>query len=384
MCDLNLNFLGIQEARSPAGTSRADDVIRLASGCVKGQHGVELWINTKQPIAYRHNKPCFVQMTHVQVVHADHRRLLVRLAHPCIDCHLCVLHAPQSGRPLSERRAWWEETQRIMNQFVCDLSLYVFMDANTKTGPCCEPIVFANDDSCSANTVFMIEFLKNFGLCLPSTTALHRGSHGTWTAPDGWTQHRIDYIALPQNELCFCMQSCSIDNFDTGNGHEDHQAVGVQLQWVQDRQTRSSKAKTGKHDRNAIKDQEHVIDLAAVQTCAWHEDIETQVQSLNQAIHCTLQAACPRQKQGKKKQYLSAEIWDYRIAKLHLRRRLQNARRQASLDSIRLVFWAWKNQEADPDGVDVIVNSHAAHANTVLCSIFQLNCRLSHCTHAET
>ena len=172
------------------------------------------------------------------------------------------------------------------------------MDANAKTGPCCEPIVFANDDSCSANIVFMIEFLKNFGLCLPSTTALHRGSHGTWTAPDGWTQHRIDYIALPQNELCFCMQSCSIDNFDTGNGHEDHQAVGVQLQWVQDRQTRSSKAKTGKHDRNAIKDQEHVIDLAAVQTCAWHEDIETQVQSLNQAIHCTLQAACPRQKQG--------------------------------------------------------------------------------------
>ena len=375
MCDLNLNFLGIQEARSPAGTSRADDAIRLASGCVKGQHGVELWINTKQPIAYRHNKPCFVQMTHVQVVHADHRRLLVRLAHPCIDCHLCVLHAPQSGRPLSERRAWWEETQRIMTQFVCELSLYVFMDANAKTGPCCEPIVFANDDSCSENTVFMMEFLKTFGLCLPSTTALHRGSHGTWTAPDGWTQHRIDYIAIPQNELCFCMQSCSIDNFDTGNSHEDHQAVGVQLQWIQDRQTCLSKAKIGKHDRNAIKDQEHVIDLAAVQTCAWHEDIETQVQSLNQAIHCTLQAACPRQKQGKKKQYLSAEIWDYRIAKLHLRRRLQNARRQASLDSIRLVFWAWKNQEADPDGVDVIVNSHVAHANTVLCSIFQLNCR---------
>ena len=76
------------------------------------------------------------------------------------------------------------------------------------------------------------------------------------------------------------MQSCSIDHFDTGNGHDDHQAVGVQLQWIQDRKIQASKGvKIGQHDRNAIIDQAHVIDLAAVQTCEWHEDIETQVQT---------------------------------------------------------------------------------------------------------
>ena len=376
MCDLRLNFLGIQEARSTAGTYKADDVIRLASGCVKGQHGVELWINTKQPIAYRDNKPCFVQMSQVQVIHADHRRLLVRLMHPCIDCHLCVLHAPQSGRALSERRAWWEETQHILNQYVGDLSVYVFIDANAKTGPCCEPIVFTHDDSSSANTAFLIEFLKNFGLCLPSTTAIHRGHHGTWTAPDGLTHHRIDFIAIPQNEMCFCTQSCSIDHFETGNGHEDHQAVGVQLQWIQDRKIRPSTGrKTGRHDRNAIIAQEHVIDLAAIQTCAWNADIETQVQSLNQALHCTLQAACPRHKQGKKKQYLPAEIWEYRVAKLHLRRRLQTARRQSCRDSLRLVFWAWKHHDVEQDHTAQILHYHAVHANTVICSIFHLNCK---------
>lgn len=376
MCDLQLNFLGIQEARSTAGAFQTADVIRLASGGMKGQHGVELWINTKQPIAHKANKPCFLQMTHLQVIHSDHRRLIVRLAHPCLDCHLCVLHAPQSGRPLSERRTWWEETHHIFKQFLGEVSVYVFMDANAKTGPCCEPIVFAHDDTRSANTDFMIEYLKTFGLCLPSTTDLHQGSHSTWTAPDGLTQHRIDYIAIPQNELCFCTQSCSIDCFDAGNGHEDHQAVGVQLQWIQDRKIRLSHGlQRGRFDRDAIMTQANVIDLAAVQTCAWTEDIETQVQSLNQAIHCTLQTACPRHKQSKKKQYLSSDLWDYRTAKLHLRRRLQNARRQHSLDSVRLVFWAWKHRNDESDSIAVALCNHAAHTNTVLCSIFHLNCK---------
>lgn len=51
-----LNFLGIQEARSPPGLSMADDILRIAGGDDKGHFGVELWIAMKQPIAF-HAKP---------------------------------------------------------------------------------------------------------------------------------------------------------------------------------------------------------------------------------------------------------------------------------------------------------------------------------------
>ena len=106
MRSLHLNVLGLQEARSPAGLTQVDQILRLSSGAAKGQHGVELWINTHQPIGTTRGHEQKIQARQVQVIHADPRRLIARLAHPCIDCLFLVLHAPQSGRPLHERRNW--------------------------------------------------------------------------------------------------------------------------------------------------------------------------------------------------------------------------------------------------------------------------------------
>ena len=376
MKELQINILGIQEARSPAGASSAEDVVRLASGCDQGRFGVELWINTSQPIAYNGPRPCYIQKSHVQVVHADPRRLLVRLAHPCIDCHICVLHAPQSGRPFQERRDWWAETNQILHVHTGSVSLYVLIDANAKTGRSCEAIVFDKDDHCSANTEFLREFLQERGLCLPCTSHIHQGADHTWTAPDGQTQHRIDFVAIPTTELSFCTHSCVVEHFDIGNSHEDHRASALQLQWTQDRVIRyHSKAQIGRVDRNAIIEKRNLLDLQTVCASPWHEDVETHVQSFNTAMHSALQAACPMHKQGKKKYYLTHEAWTLRSAKLHLRRRLQNARRQSSLDTLRLVLWAWKHQDDSQEHRCQTIAQHAAYVNTTLCITLHLNCR---------
>ena len=250
------------------------------------------------------------------------------------------------------------------------------MDANAKTGPSCEPIVFGKDDASSANTIFLCDFLVDRNLCLPSTSQLHQGPDHTWTAPDGIAQHRIDFVAIPQDEICFCTYSCTLDQFDHGNQHEDHQAVALQLQWIQDRVT------PGKHshmtcqlDRHAITGQERLIDMSYLQASPWNEDVETHVQAFNAAIHTTVKQSCSIRRQGKKKHYIPEEVWAWRSAKLHLRRRLQEARKQISRDSLRLVFWAWKHHQQVSDCIQPILSAHAGHANTTICLLFHLNCR---------
>jgi hypothetical protein len=186
--------------------------------------------------------------------------------------------------------------------------LYVLLDANAKTGPRCDPIVFDRDDASSANTGFLLDFLAERTLCLPSTSQMHQGSDHTWTAPDGIAQHRIDFVAIPQDEICYCTYSCTIDQFDPGNCQED-QAVALQLQWIQDRViSRKHTNKACQFDRHAIAGQARSIDMSHLQASSWNEDVETHVQSFNAAIHNTVKQICPIRRQGKKKHYIPDEV----------------------------------------------------------------------------
>lgn len=373
---LKLNVVGIQEARSEAGFSQADDVIRLASGSRQGCHGVELWINTTQPLACNAMKSTKIKKQHLQVLHSDPRRLLVRLAHPCINCHFFVLHAPQSGRPLQERRLWWDETQQIASQLANDISLYVMIDANAKTGKSQPPVVFANDDVTSANTDMFRHFLHECGLCLPCTTDIHQGPNATWTAIDGQSTHRIDFVAIPQTELAACKMSRVVEELEPGNCFEDHQAVAIQLNWTQHlSSTKASVSISELFDRHCIQEQKNHIDLSRIEVAEWQTDIESQVQLFNGQIKCILHKACPAGPRKKKKACISTEVWQMRSAKLHLGRRIRHARKEQRQDCIRLVFWAWKACNRNGSHVADVLLLHDCHVATVQCSIVHLTCR---------
>eukprot|EP00435_Cladocopium_sp_Y103_P071932 s558_g38.t1 len=379
MQNLRLNILGLQEARSPAGLSTVGNVIRMSSGCDKGHHGVELWIHADQPIGFTDGRGCFIDKKQVQALHSDPSRLLVRLVHPCLDCFFLVLHGPQSGRPLQERRTWWEETQCLVQQFCTGLPLYVLMDANAKTGPSLDSVFFAHGDTASANTEFLLEFLQVNHLCLPCTTDVHTGPTETWTAIDGLTQHRIDFIAVPQNDLSKCVFSTVLDALEPGNSFDDHCAVALQLHWSQtSTQTQSSGPVKSVYNRDAIRANRATLDLSDLVAPAWTTDIECQVQAFNQNVLNCLQQVCPSRRSAPKKPHITESAWELRTAKLHLRRRLQHARKGRSLDAVRLAFWAWRcsQQSSEPDdATTATVSQHAAHVSTVLSSLVHLNCR---------
>ena len=71
-----LNLMGIQEARTPEGLSLKHGVLRLCSGSLQGQGGVELWVHLSQPYAYRGRKAILFQKRDFHVAHRDFRRLI--------------------------------------------------------------------------------------------------------------------------------------------------------------------------------------------------------------------------------------------------------------------------------------------------------------------
>jgi hypothetical protein len=249
------------------------------------------------------------------------------------------------------------------------------IDANAKTGPANPPIVFDNDDSTSGNTPFFIDFLSSFNLCLPCTGPAHQGETTTWTSPDGMHDHRIDFVAIPQLQLSFCIWSGTVHTLDQGNAHNDHIATALQLNWKDTIPVRKEGQSFVCHDRTKIASSRNSIRLEPLTACTWQCDIETQVQELNSTIHSALATACPIDKRAPKKSFIDDATWALQSHKLRLRRRISHANKQARLDLMSMWFKQWKGQSTVQEYIEYV-----QHQCTVSCALLKLSCSYWSCT----
>eukprot|EP00435_Cladocopium_sp_Y103_P057472 s1033_g19.t1 len=155
MTQHHLNMLGLQEARSEAGRSCVDRVLRLSSGAFQGAHGVELWINLQQPIGYIAAQPLYFEADSFIVTFASPRAMLVLHDRPDLRFWILVAHAPQSGRTDTERADWWKEIEALLRQHLDpdEVDLYVLIDANAASGAQDSVHVFEKDDRTSASQI---------------------------------------------------------------------------------------------------------------------------------------------------------------------------------------------------------------------------------------
>ena len=195
---LCLNFLGLQEARTPELFSRTDRILRFASGAHHGHHSIELWVNLEQAYAVTDDGPIFFAPHHFVVVHKDHRCLLVHVVTEWVDFWILVAHAPQSGVPLSERQMWWDHLMQITAACPQTARLFALLDANAGPGSADHVSVFRTIGGHTSSTPLLRTFLQEGNLCLPCTSSCHEGTHTTWITPDGLSEHMIDYIAIPK------------------------------------------------------------------------------------------------------------------------------------------------------------------------------------------
>eukprot|EP00435_Cladocopium_sp_Y103_P061146 s257_g22.t1 len=376
-CAHGLVLGGLQETRTPMGTSRSGDVLRFCSGAVKGQGGVELWVNLRQPFGWQDSQPLHFRAEHFQVLLSDPHRLAVRAKTSAFDLMLFVGHAPHSGRPDSDCKEWWTDTVTFLQDHCGSSPLLVMIDANAAPGDPDNVSVFKTGLPTSRNTCYLRGLLDGLQLGLPQTLPLHQGGLDTWISPDGAYGHCIDYIAIPQHWLSFCTWSQLLEHFDLGNSQHDHSALAIELQWTASCSLPSPRPKSSgpRIDRSLISqlDPESIL---CQHGASWTMDVEQQVDCLNQQLLRELHQACPARRGGPKKSFISAELWQHRRDKLHSRFQLKEARRLLWREALALTFQAWRGT--------LTPESHTAafeYKTTVLCGTLRQLANFHH--HAK-
>eukprot|EP00435_Cladocopium_sp_Y103_P006401 s5384_g2.t1 len=347
-----LTFLGVQEARTTEGSVRTDQLLRLCSGGQGKQLGVELWCNLCQPCGHVGSRALYFQARDFQVLQRDPRRLIVRVQNDFWRGLIFVGHAPHSGFSLSERTSWWDETSRLLHQFVDNDNLLATLDANASPGDPDQRVVFRPGLGVSSGTPLLRQFLEDFALCLPSTSHLHQGCDSTWTAPDGSMKCLIDFVAIPQSLLSKCTWSQTLEDFDLNVAHDDHLAVGLELTWPLSGPTASSAKPlpAACFDRSRIGTSSLSGSLASNAVPSWDVDIETHVNSLTDAFLQPLMKLCPKPKRAPKKPFMTSDLWQLRRNKLGQRRRLTQLHRVYAREALARVFLCWRlHQVQAPD-----------------------------------
>lgn len=338
---------GLQETRTPKGQSTCQQVLRLASGAIKGQGGVELWVNLRQPYCYIENQPAFLKANFFQVVSADPRHLLVRVQAPHFNALLLVAHAPHTGRPAQECQDWWDRLTEIIQQQQGELPLFAMVDANAEPGSTDGSCVWGHHRS-NKSTPLWREFLHTFNLTLPQTSDKHVGGLATWVSPDGSTNHCLDYVAIPQDFFRFCTFSQLLEHFDLGNEQRDHTPVAVELQWkVYEYITLHRSQEKVCYNRSNIRRSDLSGFLRHFKGTAWKTDVETQIQTFNEAVLMDLTQTCPPSRRGPKKSFITPEIWQLRKLKLQQRQKLHQGRKRQSLEALFFCFKTWSQKDED-------------------------------------
>ena len=343
MKQFGLNAMGIQEGRAEECMTTSCDILRLTGGHCNRNEGVELWINLKQPIAHsRDGEAVYFAKDQFQVVFSDSRRLLVKADHFILTCWFFVGHGPHSGRPQEERTTWWQCTNELLLEHLDEAPCFWLVDANAAPGAADNEVVYQSGLKTSANTACFRESLDKFGMCLPSTTCLHHGPRHTWTSIDGNTFHCIDYVAVPSTWLQSCVWSQVLEDFDLATTRDDHQVVGLELNWdVVATYKRAPRTHADTEWSCLVQRDSARGRLAEIVVPSWKTDIELHELTVRQQMQKAVRVAGATPKSRPKKAYIDAETWSIRTQLLQQRKLLKRTRRGIAREALYKTFRAW-------------------------------------------
>jgi hypothetical protein len=124
-------FACLQETRSNKTCIKVvDDVIMCSSAGADGNHGCEVFINSKSPWARVHDKPVSICRNDVCIMFADHRSIIVCISNKHLHMYIISAHAPYVGCH-EDPTTWWKMFQRNLLKF-CKVGAPVVLgiDAN--------------------------------------------------------------------------------------------------------------------------------------------------------------------------------------------------------------------------------------------------------------
>ena len=275
---------------------------------------MELWFNRTKPIACFGKTKIFPTKDMLVVLHADPRRLLVRLKLPDRAILCTSLHAPQSGIAEDERREWWRQTKTLLQPHRQRDLLLLAGDYNARLPQ--ERLPWVGDLVCNnanKNLVLLYDFLEELELMAPAThSALHSGRSSTWRHPSG-SEARLDYVLIPL-EGWHEMRSTSNYAIDAGNPTPDHFSTTLAVKYFGRtcyHHSKKSNIDWGKlcHPDNLQKLRQTVRQIPVA---PWCTSATEQVALLNEALHQKLSETFPKNRSTPRKPYVSDDTWTLR------------------------------------------------------------------------
>ena len=345
----NINIAALQECRcNVSGIFQSSEILRVTSaGTPEGTHGVELWFNRKRPLAVYDNTKIFPTKENMVVLHADPRRLLVRIKLPDRSLICTSMHAPQSGAEDTERQTWWSSTMELLRPFRHRDLMILAADYNARL-PHSKPPWIGNlvCEKGNKNTEYFYNFIEELNLMAPSThEELHEGTTTTWRHATG-REARLDYVLTPK-EQWQSIRSTSWSWLDVGNAIPDHFPTGLKIQFYG---TTSCYKKTPKKiDWDSLCDPENTQKLRSavrqIPVASWTTTATEQVEHLNNALHDKLCETFPKKGTSLRRPYISEATWALRQRRQRLLTALRTMHLHEKDTGLRYVWARWSGQK---------------------------------------
>ena len=331
----------------------------------RGQDGIQMWLTKTKPLYL--NGPCIL-MKNVPIVHATPSILIVKVDMNHWRCLFVTGRAPHAGRPAHEVIQFWDQISKKVRQYVHVMPIFFLGDTNGHLGAHPTSAVGSRHPSTenAPGTAFH-DWLLEHRLWLPSTfDRYHTGDRdATHISPDGQSETRIDYVALPTAIEYNQITSWVDDTIDLGGIRIDHYATLCHCQFDKtipaSPKPRQSWYK--KPSRYAIAEQ--LRDPASSEALyqllsnpAWNVDPHLSADHLALCTQHALHQITPTTTRWRRKSHIDAATWDIVEAKKMHFRQFKALRKTKTKTILQVILRVWRTQTLG-------TNDEALHDHTV-------------------
>ena len=353
MLEQKLHVLMLQECRSANnGIFENKDIVRVMSaGLPDGTFGTEIWLNKRHPLGSNGSTKLNFVKSQIFVVHASPRLLAMKINLPDKRLMLISGHCPHAMDTYENRSQWWNQLSQLMSKLHSEDLLICGCDFNARLPATVLPHI--GDLTCekgNSNTHFMVEYVKNHDLILPSTFAdMHNGPSATWRHSTGRVA-RLDYLVVKRGQWA-SLSSSAWSHLDAGNAIPDHTSTGLHLKatWS----THLQRSRRASIDWNKVRDPNNRDEvrslIESIPVSPWFTMPFKQVEHLLASAHEALRKHFPQKHSKPRKPYISPDTWTLRQRRKRTLAALRILRNDERRSELQLALECWKNLDVcDP------------------------------------
>ncbi|OLP97625.1 hypothetical protein AK812_SmicGene20009 [Symbiodinium microadriaticum] len=344
----------IQEARSAQGTSSAGPYLRFSSGALKGQWGNEIWLRTGSALLRgSDSKPIgAIHKAAVVDLHADPRRLILRLTTGRLPFLFVCLHGPNRATEAADIESWWDSTIALIHSHLRKDFLVVAGDMNASVGS----DISDNFDSVAAEPEDLAgsklhDLAIRFNLWGPATFSdCHRGASHTYVQKKSGRLCRPDFVLIPLAWKTGSAHSWTDPSVHAAHPNQDHIAACLEVRSPLRVDNQRPRLQCRRVPASVVTDSSLQAKirgiLQSVPQVGWHVSSHAHAAIVTKHIQDGLVALSKAAPKKPRRHYLREETWELHNIVSSVRRALHRRQHLLQQHLVGAAFSVWRFSRA--------------------------------------